>query len=467
MNTASSLQAAGSGGRRDGAGGPSTSGKKRISLVGWMIIAVVMGFLAGFALLWLKTSMGEDSALWQTIYQLLFVDITTDEGINGIGLFYDVQTLFLSALQLGIVPLVLCSLSLAIYNVQDTTKLGRIAGKSMGLFVFFYVVCALIAVGLAWIVKSAGFFNVALPTDGVADVAVAEPYNPLSIVLEIVPSNLMGAFSNNSGVLSIIFIGVVLGIIMNQMPQRSRPIIGVLHSLKYIVEAYLGFIINKIAPFAVFCMIARAFAIYGLEYLAPTGSYIVVGCALGISVYLIVFPLAVSVATRKSPLPFIKKTLRLALITAVTTSSSAGLPANAEAAEKLGCPEDISSFVLPTGMVIHMPGTVAMQIMAVTFIGTSAGFDIQWFQLLTVAAICIITAIATPTVPMAGTVLICVAMSGVGLTSDMCMLAYALVVAINYPVGMACICSNAVGDAAVNVIVSKMEGALDEEAYDA
>lgn len=443
------------------------AGKKKISLVGWMIIAVVLGFAVGLGLLAFKTSVGEDSAVWQTIYQLLFVDITAPEGLSGLGLLYDVQTLFLAALQLGIVPLVLCSLSLAIYNVQDTTKLGRIAGKSMALFALFYVVCAILAVIIAWFVKGTGIYNVTLPSSGVADATVADPYNPLTIVLDIVPNNLMGAFSDNGGVLSIIFIGVVLGIIMNKMPLRSRPMIGLLHSLKYIVEAYLNFVISKIAPFAIFCMISRAFAIYGLEYLAPTGAYLAVGCCAGLAIYLVVFPLAVSIATHKSPIPFIKKTLQLALITAATTSSSAGLPANAEAATKLGCPEDISSFVLPTGMVIHMPGTVVMQIMAVTFIGTSAGIDIQWFQLVTAAAICIITAIATPTVPMAGTVLIYVAMSGIGLTTDMCMLAYALVVAINYPVGMACICSNTVGDAATNVIVCKMEGVLDEEQYDA
>ena len=45
------------------------------------------------------------------------------------------------------------------------------------------------------------------------------------------------------------------------------------------------------------------------------------------------------------------------------------------------------------------------------------------------------------------------------------MIGYALVLAINRPVEMALLPLNVIGDAAVNVIVNKKEGELNEDVY--
>lgn len=456
-------------GEATGAQGPEQEpGKKKgLSLVGQMVVAVIAGFVIGFALLLFKMSIGEDSGLWQTINQLLFVDINSAEGVNGLGLVYDIQTLFLAALQLGIVPLVLTSLTLAILNVSSTAKLGRIAGRSIGWFIAFYVILAAIAGVIGLFVSSTGVYDVTLPTEGMGEVAAVEAFNPLAIIIDIVPNNLMACFSSNDGVLSVIFIAVVMGVFMRKMPEQTRPIRDLFQAIEDLVERYLTFVINRCAPISICCMIVRAFAIYGTDYLLPAAAYLVIGTLVGLVLTVTVMPLAILIKTHHSPIPFMKKTLRMLLITAATTSSSAGYPANVEAAENMGASHEVSSFVLPTGMVIHMPGTVVMQIMAVTFIATSAGFDITPVQMIVCAAVAVLIAIATPTIPMAGTVLIYVVMAGAGFTTDACMLAYALVVAINYPVGMACIMMNTLGDAATNVIVSSDEGEMDWDTYNA
>ena len=64
-----------------------------------------------------------------------------------------------------------------------------------------------------------------------------------------------------------------------------------------------------------------------------------------------------------------------------------------------------------------------------------------------------------------GTTLIVTILSGLGWTSDACMIAYALVVAINRPVEMALLPLNVIGDATVNVIVNAKEKELDKEKY--
>ena len=152
------------------------------------------------------------------------------------------------------------------------------------------------------------------------------------------------------------------------------------------------------------------------------------------------------------------------MFAAATQSSAATLPLNRKTCiEELGCSREISSFVLPMGMTINMNGTTAMHMVAITFIATAAGIDIT--QLITAAFLSICVAMGTPAIPVAGTTLIFVIMSGLGLSSDLCMVAYALVLAISYLPGMAVITLNVVGDAATTVIVSHKENELDKDVY--
>ena len=58
-----------------------------------------------------------------------------------------------------------------------------------------------------------------------------------------------------------------------------------------------------------------------------------------------------------------------------------------------------------------------------------------------------------------------VVMTGLGMSSELCMIGYSLVLAMNYLPGMAVITLNVIGDAATNVIVNFKEGVLDKEKY--
>ena len=75
--------------------------------------------------------MGTDGeGAWKVVDEIFFQDITATKSIEGIGLFYIIGQLFMHGLQMMIVPLVLCSLSLALCSLADPKKLGKIAGKT-------------------------------------------------------------------------------------------------------------------------------------------------------------------------------------------------------------------------------------------------------------------------------------------------------------------------------------------------
>lgn len=439
--------------------------KKQNNIVRNMMIALVGGLVVGLGFMLLKQQMSEGT--WNVINALLFQDITADQGFHSIGLFYIIGQLFMRGLQMAIVPLVLVSLSLAMCSISSSSKLGRIAGRTLIGFFCFYVVGACIAGIVAFAMKSAGFFNVKLPAEAVTEAATLDQFNPLATIVTAVPSNIGTAFSSNNSILAVVVVAIVLGLCMNALGDKVDPLKKVLENFSDIINLYLTFLINKVGPVAIFCLISRTFAIYGAEY-APAAAYIV-GAMLTLFVLVVtIYPIGIGLTTGLSPMKFLKKIAKVGVFGFSTNSSAACLPLNTRTClDELGCSQEITSFVLPTGMTINMNGTTVMHMFAVTFIATASGIDITPANLITVAFLSICAAMGCPAIPIAGTTLIVTILSGMGWTSDLCMIAYALVVAINRPVEMALLPLNVIGDATVNVIVNKKENELDVNKYNA
>lgn len=441
---------------------------KSDSVVKKMMIALFGGLIVGVAFLLLReklVSTGNET-VWNVINNLLFQDITVPEGVRSIGIFYIVGQIFMRGLQLAIVPLVLVSLSLAMCSISNASKLGRIAGRTLLGFFLFYCVGAFAAGAVAYGVKSAGFYNVVLPGGEVAEAATIEAFNPLATIVNAVPSNITGAFGSNNEILAVVVVAILLGLCINQLGEKAEALKKILMSCDEVIQLYLKILINKVGPIAIFCLISRTFAIYGVEYLAPAAAYMVSAIATLFILVVTVYPIGVFLTTGLDPFTFMKKIAKVGVFGFSTNSSAACLPLNTRTCkEELGCSDEITSFVLPTGMTINMNGTTVMHMFAVTFIATSAGIDVTPANLIVMAFLSICAAAGTPAIPIAGTTMIFTVLSGMGWTTDACLIGYALVVAINRPVEMALLPLNVIGSAAVNVIVSAKEKELDLSVY--
>lgn len=445
-----------------------TDSKKKMSVVKKMIIALVGGLVVGFIFMFIRSAMlkaGNDEA-WNLINKILFQDITAEDGTAALGLFYIIGQLFMRGLQAAIVPLVLVSLSLAMCSISSSAKLGRIAGRTVLGFVGFYVVGAFCGGIVAYAMKTAGLFNVNLPSEAVTDAATIDQFNPLATIITAVPSNIIESMSSNNSILAVVVVSIVIGLCMNILGEKTEPLKKVLEAGSEVINYYLTFLIDKVGPVAIFCLVSRTFAIYGAEYLAPAAAYIV-GAMLTLFVLVVtLYPIGIWLTTRLNPMKFIRKIAKVGVFGFSTNSSAATLPLNTRTnLTELGCSQEITSFVLPTGMTINMNGTTIMHMFAVTFIATSAGIDVTPANLVVVAFLSICAAMGCPAIPIAGTTLIVTILSGMGWTTDACMIAYALVVAINRPVEMALLPLNVIGDAATNVIVNAKEKELDLDTY--
>ena len=299
-----------------------------------------------------------------------------------------------------------------------------------------------------------------------AEAATIEAFNPLATIVNAVPSNITGAFGSNNEILAVVVVAILLGLCINQLGEKAEALKKILMSCDEVIQLYLKILINKVGPIAIFCLISRTFAIYGVEYLAPAAAYMVSAIATLFILVVTVYPIGVFLTTGLDPFTFMKKIAKVGVFGFSTNSSAACLPLNTRTCkEELGCSDEITSFVLPTGMTINMNGTTVMHMFAVTFIATSAGIDVTPANLIVMAFLSICAAAGTPAIPIAGTTMIFTVLSGMGWTTDACLIGYALVVAINRPVEMALLPLNVIGSAAVNVIVSAKEKELDLSVY--
>ena len=433
-----------------------------------MAIALVLGLIAGAGCILIREQMmaNGQADLWNTINSVLFQDITAEDGANAFGIFYILGQLFIKALQLVIVPMVFTSITLAMCTISDTRKLGRISYKTIKYFLITSFAGLIVAGIVGMSVYHFGLFDVEV--SNLSASAGSTGTNPLLVVVNAIPSNIIGEFADNGAVLSIVFLAVAFGLSMHKLGDKVTVLKKFMEEINDIVTVILSFVITKFGPAAIFVLLTRTFAVYGIEHLKPAAAY-VIATTLTLLVFLIVgYELFIKVFTGLNPFKFTKKMSKVALFGFSTSSSAATLPLNTQTCiEELGVPKDVASFTLPLGMTVNMDGTAIMQVIAAIFIAGSAGYEITIGNIVVIAVLALIASVGTPAAPGAGAIILFTVLSGMGYTNDAALLAYSLILAINRPIEMLVTSLNVYGDAAAAVAVAKSEGTLDEDVYNA
>ena len=433
-----------------------------------MSISLVLALIIGITFILIRESLisNDKVEIWNTINSILFQDITTDEGRNSLGLFYILGQLFINCLQLIIIPMVFSSIALAMCHISDTKKLGRISYKTLLSFLTTSTFALATACIFGFIAYKLGFFNVHLSTNGATSVTTATGNNPLLVILNAIPNNVANVMTNNSMVLSIVFLAVVVGLCINTLGEKILVLKNLLIDINNIISVFLGFIITKFSPFAVFVLITRTFAVYGLDRLKPALAYMLTVTIASIVFLIIGYPLLVYLLTRLNPITFMKKVAKVALLGFSAAASSAALSLNEKTTvEELGVDKDIASFVLPLGMTINMNGTAIMQVIAAIFIAASSGYTLTIQNIILIAVLSLIASIGTPSAPGSSSIILFTVLTGMGFNNEATLIAYSLIIAINRPIDMLITCLNVIGDSATAVVVANSEGCLNKEIY--
>src|SRR5690606_6044785 len=307
-----------------------------------------------------------------------------------------------------VIPLLFSALVVGVAEMGDIRSLGRIGWKTLAYTVIVSGIAVMIGLLLVnWLEPGAGVDAgvaqelLASSADRAQAIVAGTANQPrgLDMILEIVPSNIVGAAANNA-ILGVMFFALMLGIglVLTDSPA-SRTLLRGIEGLFEVSMVLIGLVI-RLAPYAVFCFMFNLAALFGWDLLARLGAYVgVVLLALSIHMFL-VSALALRLFARRSPLAFFKGVQEAMVMAFSTASSNATLPTALQVADtELKLPGKVSRFVLTVGATANQNGTALFEGVTVLFLAQFFGVDLSLGQQAMVMFVCILGGIGTAGVP--------------------------------------------------------------------
>lgn len=423
---------------------------KRIPLHIQIVLGLVLGLIFG----WLSIQFG-----WPTAF--------TVNWIKPIG------TIFINSLKMIAVPLVLASLIVGVANLGDISKLSRIGGKT----ILIYLCTTVIAVTLGLLIANVFEPGKILPTatrdelmslyqsdagSKEETVAKVKQQGPLQPVIDIVPDNIFAATVDNTRMLQVVFFALIVGMALLKVPrEKGEPVVRFFDGLNDVIIKVVEFIM-LLAPYGVFALMAslmvelagdnpeRAFQL--LKALGAYTACVLAGLALMV---LVVYPTLFKIFTRMKYGRFFAGIRPAQLLAFTTSSSSATLPVTMrQVEEELGVSEEVSSFVLPLGATINMDGTSLYQSVAAVFIAQALGMGLSVTDQLMIVLTATLASIGSAGVPGAGLVMLIIVLESIGVPAA----GIALIIAPDRILDMCRTVVNVTGDASVAMVVASTEG---------
>ena len=377
-------------------------------------------------------------------------------------------TIFINLLKLIAIPLILASLIKGVSDLKDISKLSQMGGRTILTYISTTLVAVVIGLILVNTIQPGKSISVETRKELVE--AYASDANqkreaaakqrsagPIQALVDIVPSNIFAAASNNRNMLQIIFFAVFFGIGIILIPEKQSS------SVKSFFDSFNAVILKLIdlimlaAPYGVFALLAALVVeAPSLELFKALALYAVT-LLLGLAAMIGAYALFVRVVVKKST-PFFFRGIAPAQLLAFSTSSSAAtLPVTMECVEdQLGVDKEVTSFVLPIGATINMDGTSVYQGVAAVFIAQAFGLDLSLAAQLGIIFTATLASIGTAAVPSAGIVMLVIVLAQAGIPEA----GLALIFAIDRPLDMCRTVVNVTGDAAVSMFVAKSIGKL-------
>ncbi|MEC7822498.1 MAG: dicarboxylate/amino acid:cation symporter [Candidatus Neomarinimicrobiota bacterium] len=381
-------------------------------------------------------------------------------------------TIFLNLLKLIAVPLVVSSLITGVASLSDTRKLSRIGMKTILLYIGTTAVAVSIGLILVNLLEpgsaipdsyqetlSNEYIEKAADKKSAAD-SVQKNRGPLQPLVDMVPSNIFSAASNNSNMLQVVFISIIFGISLIGIDRKfSKPVLEFLEGINQLIIKLVE-IIMYFAPYGVFALMAKTISSVSgdisqissiLSALLFYMGVVIAGLFMHMSItYISILKIFTNISLKH----FFKSIGPVQLVAFSTSSSGATLPVTMKRCEKdLGVSEEISSFVLPLGATINMDGTALYQGVAAVFIAQAVGMDLTFADQFTIVATAVLASIGTAAVPGAGIIMLVIILEAINVPSE----GIALILGVDRILDMIRTTTNVTGDATIACAMDSLE----------
>jgi len=376
--------------------------------------------------------------------------------------------IFISSLKLIAIPLILAALIKGVSDLKDISKLSKMGGRTIGIYITTTVIAVSIGLLLVNIVNPGSSISEQTRTEMVENYSgSADKYQktakeqkkngPLKALEDLVPENIFSAATSNRNMLQVIFFAIFFGVGLILIPEEKG------ETVKKFFDGFNEVILKMVdlimlaAPYGVFALLAALVVESPSVDLFKALAWYSLTVVIGLGVMILIYILIVFLFTKKKPSFFVKGISPAQLLAFSTSSSAATLPVTMErVTEHLGVEEEVASFVLPIGATINMDGTSLYQAVAAVFIAQAFGMDLTFGTQLGIIATATLASIGSAAVPGAGMVMLVGVLGYAGIPEA----GLALIFAVDRPLDMCRTTVNVTGDAAVSMLVASSLGKL-------
>ena len=372
---------------------------------------------------------------------------------------------FIKLIKMIIAPVIFLTIVTGIAGMRDLKRVGRVALKAFAYFLFFSTLALIIGLIVANVVRPGEGLNIdpaTLDSSRISDYsAKAHDTTLTGFLLDIIPDTFLSALTAGH-ILQTLLASILFGIALALVGDKGTKILDLLNQMSLVMFRLVA-IIMAAAPIGAFGAMAFTIGKYGIGSLANLATLVATFYATALLFVLVVLGAVARLAGFSifKLIAYLKAELLLVL---GTSSSESALPSLIEKLERAGCPKSIVGLVVPTGYSFNLDGTNIYMTLAALFIAQATGVDLSIGDQLLLLGVAMLSSKGAAGVTGAGFITLAATLS---IVPSVPVAGMALILGIDRFMSECRSLTNFIGNAVATVVVTRWEGALDQEQFDA
>ncbi|MFH6933642.1 dicarboxylate/amino acid:cation symporter [Flavobacterium sp. FlaQc-30] len=278
--------------------------------------------------------------------------------------------IFLNLLFTAIIPLIFFTIGSSIANLEKTEKLGKLFVIMILVFLATILISGIVMICAVYLFPIHQDIAITkVPFENIQSGSAGDQ------IAKLLTANDFFELLSRKSMLALIIFSFLIGFATLQSGEKGNAFKSFLDSGNEVMKQLLN-IIMKFAPIGLGAYFAYQVGIFGPQLFGVYAKPMAVYYAACIFYFFVFFSLYALVAGGKRAFKVFWSNNVTASLTAVGTCSSiATIPANLDAAQKMGIPAHVRNLVIPLGAPLHKDGSSMSSILKITFLFAMFGKD--------------------------------------------------------------------------------------------
>lgn len=305
-------------------------------------------------------------------------------------------TIFTNLMFCIVVPMVFCSISSAIANMQSAKRAGKIMGVTVAVFAVTATIAAVIMYAIVRVIPIVG------GTYEIVEGEIGETLGQADMIINFFTKPDFAELWSRKAILPLIVFAILFGfgVQMSGGPQTKTAQL-LEDATKCIMNTVK--IITYYAPNGFFGFFATLVATYGPELIGDYSRTLIIYYVLCFAYMFLSFPIYARFGGGKGAAKEMWRHLfKPAAVSFGTCSSVATIPTNMEAAADTGISKEVTDIVLPLGATMHMDGSAMAAIVKVAFLFGIFGQDFHTGRAVLAIIVAVFSSVAMSGIPGGG-----------------------------------------------------------------